>query len=44
MASASIEADPEMAAAMNFVIAIPMLAARAAKIARIEPEVLTLVI
>ena len=44
MPSANIEADPEKAAAMNFVIAIPTFASSAAMIARIEPEVLMLVI
>jgi hypothetical protein len=40
MASANIEAEPLMAAAMNFVIAMPVLAASAAKIALVEPSVL----
>lgn len=44
MPSANIEAEPETAAAMNLVIAMPIFAISAAIIARIEPEVLMLVI
>ena len=40
MPSANIEAEPEKAAAMNLVIAMPMFASSAAIIAHIEPSVL----
>jgi hypothetical protein len=40
MPSASIDAEPENAAAMNLVTAIPMFARSAAMIARMEPCVL----
>jgi hypothetical protein len=40
MPSANIDAEPEKAAAMNFVIAMPMLASNAAMIALVEPSVL----
>ena len=40
MPSANIDAEPEKAAAMNFVMAMPTFARSAAMIARVEPSVL----
>ncbi|GLJ62721.1 hypothetical protein GCM10017576_28520 [Microbacterium barkeri] len=44
MASASIDAEPEMIHPMNFAIAIPMFAAKAARIALPPPCALMLAV